>query len=75
MKCTPATVEAAVFSNGKRTIVIAVNTAKQAVKTTINGIPGNNLTELYADGAQVAVRNNSSIFEIPAETTRIFEVK
>ena len=75
VKCIPETVEAAVFTNGKRTIIVAVNTAKQAVKATVNGIPGSDLTELYADGAKLTVSNNAAELEIPAETTRIFEIK
>ena len=75
VKCAPATVEAAVFTNGKRMIVVAVNTAKAAAKATIPAIPGKNMTELYADGAKVAVNGGKAEISIPAETTRIFEVK
>ena len=75
VKCDPATVEAAVFTNGKRTVLIAVNTAKQPAKVKVNAIPGNTMTELYADGATVAVNGGIAEFDIPAETTRIFEVK
>ena len=74
VKCVPATVEAAVFTNGKRTIVIAVNTAKTAANVSVSAIPGKNMTELYADGAKVAVKGGKAAFAIPAETTRIFEV-
>ena len=74
VKCAPATVEAAVFCNGKRTILVAVNTAKAAAKVAINSVPGKNMTELYADGAQVAVNGGAVEFDIPAETTRIFEI-
>ena len=75
VKCDPATVEAAVFTNGKRTVLIAVNTAKQPAKVKVNAIPGKNMTELYADGAAVAVNAGVAEFDIPAESTRIFEVK
>ena len=75
VKCDPATVEAAVFTNGKRTVLIAVNTAKAAAKVKVNAIPGNTMTELYADGAAVAVKGGVAEFDIPAETTRIFEIK
>lgn len=75
VKCAPATVEAAVFTNGKRTVLIAVNTAKAAANVTIPAIPGKNMTELYADGAKVAVKGGKAAFAIPAETTRIFEIK
>ena len=74
VKCAPATVEAAVFCNGKRTILVAVNTAKQPAKAKINGVPGKNMTELYADGAKVEIKNGGTEFDIPAETTRIFEI-
>ena len=75
VKCAPATVEAAVFSNGKRTVLIAVNTAKAAANVSVSAIPGKNMTELYADGAKVAVKGGKAAFAIPAETTRLFEVK
>ena len=75
VKCVPATVEAAVFSNGKRTVLIAVNTAKAAANVSVSAIPGKNMTELYADGAKVAVKGGKAAFAIPAETTRLFEVK
>ena len=75
VKSAPATVEAAVFTNGSRTIVIAVNTAKTKAKAILSGIPGTTLTELYADNASVKVAKGKANFELPAETTRIFEVK
>ena len=75
VKCAPATVEAAVFTNGKRTIVVAVNTAKAAANVSISAIPGKNMTELYADGAKVAIKGGKAVFTIPAESTRLFEVK
>jgi hypothetical protein len=75
VKALPATVDAAVYTNGKRTILVAVNTAKAAVKATIPGISGKNLNELYADGAQVTISNSKAEFDLPAETTRIFEVR
>ncbi len=75
VKSALATVEAAVFTNGSRTIVIAVNTAKTKAKAILSGIPGTTLTELYADNASVKVAKGKANFELPAETTRIFEVK
>ena len=75
VKCSPATVEAAVFTNGKRTILIAVNTAKQAAEVAVSAVPGKTLTELYADAASVAVNGGTAKFTIPAESTRLFEIK
>ena len=75
VKCSPATVEAAVFTNGKRTILIAVNTAKQASEVAVSAVPGKTLTELYADAASVAVNGGTAKFTIPAESTRLFEIK
>lgn len=75
VKCSPATVEAAVFTNGKRTILIAVNTAKQAAEVAVSAVPGKTLTELYADAASVAVNGGTAEFTIPAESTRLFEIK
>ena len=74
VKSIPATVEAAVFTNGTRTIVIAVNTAKTKARATLNGIPGSTLTELFADNAAVKVAKGKTVFDLPAESTRIFEV-
>ncbi len=75
VKTVPATVEAAVFTNGKRTVLIAVNTAKKEAKALFSDIPGENMTELYADDAVVAVKGGKAEFIIPAESTCIFEVK
>ena len=74
-KFTPRAEEALRLGNGKRTVLIAVNTAKAAVKAALPAIPGKNLTELFADNAKVAVKGGVAEFDIPAETTRIFEIK
>ena len=68
-------VEAAVFTNGSRTIVIAVNTAKAETAAELSGIPGKELTELFADNAAVALAGGKAKFTIAPESTRIFEVK
>jgi hypothetical protein len=68
-------VEAAVFTNGKRTIVIAVNTGKAEAKTVLSGISGKTLTELFADNASVSIASGKAEVTIAPESTRIFEVK
>ncbi len=68
-------VEAAVFTNGTRTIVIAVNTGKTEAKTVLSGIPGKTLTELFADNASISVVNGKAEISIAPESTSIFEVK
>ena len=71
----PQTVESAVFTNGSRTIVIAVNTGKAGVNAVLTGIPGAKLTELFADNAEVPVAGGKAEFSLAPESTRIFEVK
>ena len=68
-------VEAAVFTNGKRTIVIAVNAGKTEAKTVLSGISGKTLTELFADNASISVASGKAKVTIAPESTRIFEVK
>ena len=70
----PSTVEAAMFTNGKRTVIIAVNTAKTPVAAAISPVNGTTLTELFANGEKIAVKDGSAQIQIPAESTRIFEL-
>ena len=75
VSAVPQTVESAVFTNGSRTIVIAVNTGKTEVNAVLSGIPGAKLIELFADKAEVTVTGGKAEFSIAPESTRIFEVK
>ena len=68
-------VEAAVFTDGKRTVVIAVNTGKVEAKPLFSGIPGKTLTELFTGNAAVSVMGGKVKFTVAPESTRIFEVK
>ena len=68
-------VRAAVFTDDKRTVVIAVNTSQAEAKTVLSGIPGKIMTELFADNASVSVDSNKAKFSLAPESTRIFEVK
>ena len=75
LDCSNKAVKAAVFSNGSRTVVIAVNSRKNEVKTVLNGIPGKTLTELFSDKFSVPVSGGKVKITIAPEGTCIFEVK
>jgi hypothetical protein len=68
-------VVAAVWQLPGRAVLAAVNTLKEPVKARIAGLPGEKITELFADDAAYGVKSGTAEFPLPPETTRIFEIQ
>ena len=66
---------AAVWQLPGRTVLAAVNTLKAPVSARIAGLPGEKITELFADDAAYEVKSGAVDFPLPPETTRVFEIQ
>ena len=68
-------VVAAVWQLPGRTVLAAVNTLKDPVSARITGLPGEKITELFADDAAYEFKSGAVDFPLPPETTRVFEIQ
>ena len=55
-------------------MLVAVNPEKKAAEVQFS-VSGKKAAELFADDAEYPVKSGKLKFELPAETTRIFELK
>ena len=69
------TAVAAVWQLPGRTVLAAVNTMKEPATARISGLPGSKMTELFADGAVCPIKAGTAEFQLPPETTRVFEIR
>lgn len=63
----------ALWESPKRTVLVAVNMEKKAAAVQFS-VSGKKAAELFADDAEYPVDSGKVKFELPAETTRIFEL-
>ena len=64
----------ALWVTPERTVLVAVNPEKKAAEVQFS-VSGKKAAELFADDAEYPVNSGKLKFELPAETTRIFELK
>ena len=63
----------ALWESPERTVLVAVNPEKKAAEVQFS-VSGKKAAELFADDAEYPVKSGKLKFELPAETTRIFEL-
>ena len=63
----------ALWESPERTVLVAVNPEKKAAEVQFS-VSGKKAAELFADDAEYPVNSGKLKFELPAETTRIFEL-
>ncbi len=61
------------WESPERTVLVAVNPEKKAAEVQFS-VSGKKAAELFADDAEYPVNSGKLKFELPAETTRIFEL-
>ncbi|MBE6372367.1 MAG: hypothetical protein E7055_09885 [Lentisphaerae bacterium] len=64
----------ALWESPERTVLVAVNPEKKAAEVQFS-VSGKKAAELFADDAEYPVNSGKLKLELPAETTRIFELE